>query len=152
MVQIKYIGKCGISQIHNSLCFRNKSQTISDHPLKNFWKSGKFWASSELLKRNSCYWDTVYTNCWLSKIRSYAYVCYTLDVLFWWAVQFSWRCNFFLKIKIDDLCKGMLWAGIISKGSIFFFFIFPSIRVSKLENCLKAKKIHEQLDRKKENE
>ena len=37
------------------------SQSISDHPVKMFWKSVIFLASSVLLKRNSCSWDTV--NC-----------------------------------------------------------------------------------------
>ena len=53
---------CKISKIHNFLGFRNKSQSISDYPVKEFWKSDDFWASSTLLKKYSWKWDTVYLN------------------------------------------------------------------------------------------
>ena len=42
-----------IFQIHNFLWFRNKSQSISDHPVKFFWKSVNSWASSV---NTACFW------------------------------------------------------------------------------------------------
>ena len=42
-----------ISKIHNFLDFRNKIQSISDYPEKEFWKSDDFWVSSTLLKKYS---------------------------------------------------------------------------------------------------
>ena len=38
-------------KILNFLGFRNRSQSISDYPVKKFWKLDDFWASSNALEK-----------------------------------------------------------------------------------------------------
>ena len=46
--------KCNMYlRIHNFLGFWSKGKNISDYPVKEFWKSDDFWASSTLLKKYS---------------------------------------------------------------------------------------------------
>ena len=72
-----------IFQIHNFLQFRNKSQRICDHPVKNFWKSVNFWARSVLLKRNSFSLDTVYDKNKQGKTKEILYYVWLSNITLW---------------------------------------------------------------------